>query len=216
MPSEDNFEKLQEQHTRGDFYQCRRTYLGSNGEDTLEPPDMFKTRIQMEKIRELKKKNTRLDAVPNTFLNIIKDDPKTVEKNKKAKEQVKKDKEKRRTPSILFLSKYTSLKPQDWTIETQAGVRVYVNKNSGEVATVCPWEEVAAQASNLNHSPSSSSNSMWKMTANTILDRTVEEEEEEEAQGTGALVYDSKGVNDLFEMLDSMKPMGGSKNKKKI
>ena len=183
MPIVDNFEKLQEQHTRGDFYQCRRTFLGKQGEDTLEPPDMFKTRNQMIKIRDLKAKSIRLDAVPNNFLNIIKDDPKTIEKNKKAKDQVKKEKEKKKV-SLIFLSKYTSLKPQDWTIELQAGVRVYVNKNSGEVTTVCPWKEATASQT---PTPKGVVDQGQRLQSpkQTVEEKKEEEEEEVEEGGEG-------------------------------
>jgi hypothetical protein len=77
----------------------------------------------------------------------------------------------------ILIETYSSVDPKDWVEEFQAGCHMWVNHSSGEVAEVCPWEDVQEQ-----------------------------EEEEEDEEGTGAPVYDPTEMNDLFDILDKTSP----------
>jgi hypothetical protein len=83
-----------------------------------------------------------------------------------------------------------SIHKDDWLEECKAGVKYWVNKQTGEVATTCPWKDPVENAVKkfLNHK-------LIKNNQRLITD-------EEVGAGTGSLVYDSSEVNELFELLD--------------
>lgn len=81
----------------------------------------------------------------------------------------------------LVFEHYSSTKPEDWLEETQAGVKIWVNKHTGEVAPHCPWIK-----------PSSN-------------ERRDEDPAWEEAEGTGSLVYDGSELQDLLSLLNNAK-----------
>jgi len=96
-----------------------------------------------------------------------------------------------------------SMNHEDWKEEFRAGVHLWVNKNTGEVNTVCPWlgtRDIFA----LTRKGTKKS---FIFTSPTITARhyTPPRETKSYEEGTGALVYDSKELDELFALLDKAK-----------
>lgn len=164
-------------------YAARRTFLNEN--DAVEPPSLFKT-----------KKQARRNLVPSaTTLRGNEDSPEgkyTMPslKNKAAAEAPlpKAPKSKKHPPvnNTLIIENYSSLAREDWKERTQAGVKIWINRSTGEVSTECPWLPSARIYKNRKRA----------------TDRFARYHAEE---GTGSLVYDNTEMKELFDILDNCK-----------
>jgi hypothetical protein len=132
-------------YSSGDFYRLKRSYLKSRG-DTIEPPDQFKTKRQMR--MKKKKEELVLNGIESSaFINVLKKDHDEVarnpyvEKKLKTKSNNTKNVSSKKKEKVLLLAEYTSMRPEDWVEEIQAGCRLWVNPNTGEVANVCPFNK---------------------------------------------------------------------------
>jgi hypothetical protein len=112
---------------------------------------------------------------------------------------------------VVYIQKYSSLNPEDWVEQRQAGCRMWVNPSTGEVAAECPWGESDPSSSSISVSPS------------FMVSSSVEEQElqayakdaDDELAGTGSLVYSSKELEDMFSYLDAGLGSPGSSESRK-
>lgn len=168
---------------QGVSYAGRLKYLHSDRkENPLLPPLDLRTKSQMRTVLKLRSQGVqqmqKLDFAKKN---------ETVEEiaNKAAKNHAVQAKRNRKK-SILVVEKYTSTDKKDWTEESMAGCKFWVNRNSGEVSTECPWEDVGdehvGEAPSLEYSPS---------------------DEKDEGEGEDTPWYDSTEVENFLGMLDS-------------
>lgn len=89
----------------------------------------------------------------------------------------------------------TDVNVEDWREETAAGVHYWVNNETGDVVTECPWgKEPPKRFSFKAHS------------TKHMRKEPEEEEEEDQPEGTGSLVFkQGRDVDELFKLLDSVK-----------
>ena len=129
-------------YTKGTFYASRRTFLVSDDQDKksvswdkkIKPPEFLQTRAQSKRYnKETSKKATDFKAM---FSGMSIDN---VEKAKKSKSD---EARKKRKPKRVIIQKYSTTDPEAWIEELQCGVRLWVNKSTGEVSDECPWKEV--------------------------------------------------------------------------
>lgn len=98
------------------------------------PPDEFKTRRQIRNLQETSKE-TKTDSQQLNFN--IKFQKKEAEDNhgvqrfKKAAHIIQ---------DVIMLEHFSSNHEQDWILRKEAGVVFWINKSTGEVTTVKPWE----------------------------------------------------------------------------
>ncbi|RYY71328.1 hypothetical protein EON63_21795 [archaeon] len=115
--------------------------------------------------------------------------------------------------NTISLEHYSSVMPEDWVEEEQAGVKFWANKVTGEASAVCPWREVQVQPRVDKRKQSTHTHTPANISAHNMLRRrsvVVEEpashlEEDYGAEGTGSLVYDGKELEELFAMLNTAK-----------
>ena len=109
---------------------------------------------------------------------------------------------------MIVIEKFSTTNKAAWTEELQAGCKIYVNKETGEVFDECPWVE--------NGKPSrvmcsSKERKGSKKVINTSDEKEKEklkkseEKENDKILGTGSLVYDEAELQNFFETLDTMK-----------
>lgn len=99
--------------------------------------------------------------------------------------------------NTITLDHFSSVQKDDWNEQLRAGVKMWVNKHTGEVATECPWQNVPQtplqrmiRAKNQRRQSNASIPSI---------------QPHEVGMGTGSLVYDGKEVEELFKILDDAK-----------
>ena len=132
-------------YTKGTFYASRRTFLVTDGEEKksgshdwgakIKPPTMFQTRAQSKRYNKESKQAQAADFKA-MFSGMSID---SVEKAKKAKGE---DSRKKKKPKKVIIQKYSTTDPEAWIEEFQCGVKLWVNKSTGEVSDECPWIEV--------------------------------------------------------------------------
>ena len=170
-------------YSKGFFYKGRRSFLHDNKESVkvnhLEPPEIFMTKQQKRRIF-LASRGTELGLKKFEFTR-LKNDSEGASGAKKEKIQGKKKKKK----DIQYIEKFSSVKEEDWTIELQAGCKIYVNHNTGEVSDECPWDPENSLHATLSPSKSDASPG-----------------DEGEVLGTGSTVYDPKDLNEVLAFLD--------------
>lgn len=102
----------------------------------LEPPYEFKDKRQIRQLMLTRQREENGEEKKSFHVSFQKKQQDVVEeaenlrKFRKAANFVK---------QIVSIEKYTSFHPEDWHEEVQAGVRIWVNKMTGEVADECPW-----------------------------------------------------------------------------
>jgi hypothetical protein len=171
--SEDIFNRL--------FYGGHRKYLNADEVSAVEPPDEFKSKRQFRMARSSRQTASRNEDRFNFQMNFQKSKETTDIDNDAANNAKKFRKVANLIRSTITVDHFSSLHEDDWTEEFQAGVKIWVNKETGEVSTHCPF------------------------TIDPLADTSMENkgpEVDEEALGTGSLVYDSKEIDDLFSLLD--------------
>jgi len=169
-------------YSSGLFYSGRREFLHTDDEvNVLEPPQDFKNKKQMKhelKIQKaggvnLQKLEFASAQVDNTTTKKIKGDS---------------NQKKKKVSRIVYVDRFSSTNPEDWSEEFQAGCRMWVNNNTGEVTTECPWD-------------SSSSTAILPSAASKNDD-----DGETETYATGHQVYDNDtdGIGDILDYLDAL------------
>ena len=212
-----------EDYSKGMFYHGRRRYLS---EEFLEPPSDFKTKQQVKKAPNTSTSMSRngLNLIDNNISNnnnlLLKNIHKNQEKftinfakkknnddnnndinnnsnnnsnnnNNLTKNQLKQiennriKNNKNKKYKTILISKYSSIDKNDWIEEFQAGCQIWINISTGEVSSECPWIDRDKQ--HLGHSNSQNKSN---------------ESSDDEYEGTGAMVYDSSEVDELFEILE--------------
>lgn len=220
-------------YSKGLFYFGRRKYLSS--ENNFEPPLILKTRQQANKsmyqlntlnntsndmnshtlsspiqyagnqlanqsnVNQFKLNFHKRESLSNIHIN---------KNNSNSHDNHKHMKSYQSSNRIVTLQKFSSTNPNDWIEEFYAGCQIWVNKSTGEVSDECPW------LSSLDFqykSPSNSSSAATLLTdlyshdENDDLIHDIHDINSQQELGTGALVYDSKPVDELFQLLDSYK-----------
>lgn len=88
---------------------------------------------------------------------------------------------------------------EEWKEETTAGVHYWVNKETGDVVTECPW----------GNQPIPKRYSFASLMTGKHKSKEPEEDEDEESEqpeGTGSLVFKAgRDVDELFKLIDSVK-----------
>lgn len=167
-------------YTAGTFYRGRMQYLQTEPDvNILEPPMTFKTKKQAKsssRVKEISFQKLNFPKKETEGENLI-----TKSQSKKTSEGTKKQiqkKQQQQQPDVL-LQTIVEVVPEDWTEEFQAGCKMWVNHSTGEVSNECPWTNNEEK----EQSPAKA-------------------EPADNLGGTGALVYDSSQLDELFEILD--------------
>jgi hypothetical protein len=187
--------KLNGDYITGMMYTSRRQYLSSDNPNKLEPPKEFMTKKQSRVRAKISRDAEAMSKVD--FNNILQirnthsaaenthdgdDSARQVKGSKQTTEKANKKATKQKRPALLVAEEFSSVDPNDWIEQTQAGCKLYVNPSTGEVSAKCPWAQITKQLSKeLNED---------------------EEETEEEKFGTGSLVYDGSEFDSLMKELD--------------
>jgi hypothetical protein len=103
-----------------------------------------------------------------------------------------------------------NINPDDWIEKFEAGVKIWVNKETGDVVTEKPWvdsrESSPFRSRSSSRQPSPTIEKRKSRSTSSALgsgpQSPQKDEREETGYGTGSLVYDSRDVDDLFLILD--------------
>lgn len=164
----------------GKFYGGRRTFLTDNAttatttapHNPLQPPPEFMTRRQMRNHVLVHKAGGGLEGLQK--MDLFKEGEGVLEaKKEKARRQQREHAASLKLTKIHEIELFSSIDPRDWAVTLQAGCRMWVNKDSGEVSVICPFADEEAQGS------------------------------DEDTLATGAAVYDSRELDDFFSLLDA-------------
>jgi hypothetical protein len=147
--------------------------------DPLRPPPEFMTRQQSLKFVHMNKGDNLAKLKEMAALNESTRNKEEQEKKVTANKR-KQLLRKKAISKNITIDKYSSTDPDDWEEEFLAGCRMWTNHSTGEVSEVCPYDETKYYTNGR---------------------RTGDEEENDE--GTGAPVYDSSELNNLFDYLDT-------------
>jgi len=172
----------------GISYAGRKKFLHTDKkENPLLPPIELRTKSQMRTVLKLRSQGVqqmqKLDFAKKN---------ETVEEiaNKAAKNHAVQAR-KNRKKSIIVVEKYSSTRKQDWTEDSLAGCKFWVNRNSGEVSTECPW---------VDHEDG---DSVRDSLCGSVSGDDLSSEGRTEAED--APWYDSSAVENFLDMLDSSK-----------
>eukprot|EP01041_Mallomonas_annulata_P002894 gene2894-5683_t len=168
-------------YVQGVFYGGRLKYLHDQprGNSLQAPPD-FMTRRQTRNALRLREQGVqhmqKLDFVKRNEADEL-----FATKAAQARKQDVQGKKNRHRAQIV-IQKHSSTNKHDWTEGYQAGCRFWVNRDSGEVTTECPWEteEEKLESQKLNG----------------------DYDDELSENGSGSLVYDGTDLETLLRMLD--------------
>jgi len=159
------------------FYGNHRRYLNEPEVGSLEPPDEFKTKRQHNLARASREAASRNEDRFNFQMNFQK------KQEEDSSEPANNGKKFRRVANlvrhtVVTVDHFSSIQHDDWVEEYEAGIRLWVNKETGEVSSHCPWE------------------SEMDSTKSFI------QKNDDEFAGTGSLVYDRSEISELFDILD--------------
>lgn len=209
----------------GLMYSSRRRFL-SSGRNVFEPPVEFQTRKQAQR-RHMQSLDSTLSISQvdddESLESIAKDSKDERFPHAKRKESIAIGMVYQQQKRSSFDEQYAGkkfkktakfimdavmfeheIKEEKWTEETAAGVQYWVNKETGDVVTECPWPHA---------SPTKSKRAFHRVTVsgkikNKFMKSTndVEETEDEMPEGTGSLVFQpGRDVDELFKLLDAAK-----------
>jgi hypothetical protein len=210
-------------YLEGMFYRGHMKYLREQtSESALMPPDEFKTRRQKHNV----KRNSGSDNKSEQVLNFIKFQKKQEEESHHSKFK----KAAHIVQDMIMLEHFSSNLETDWILRKEAGVVIWINKNTGEVSSVRPWEDAAqakerrmtvaaaaAAAKGRNaaskHGVNSTliaSESVPSAASSVAEDRSgshknIPQDAIDDELGTGSLVYDKSELDNFFALLDEMK-----------
>lgn len=218
-------------YSDGLFYGGHRKFLNGRGTSILEPPNEFKSKRAYRNMKRLEK-NESTDSVEkiNFHINFQK-------KHEPVEEQVDHNVKKFKklanaVKQTVILEHFSSISRLDWVEDVQAGCHIWINKNTGEVVSVCPWavhddsglntpdgetvnDSLTANSSvHSRHVPPFQSGSVASkstlqsagsasINSKSYHNHFLDERDDSVEYGTGSLVYDSSELETLFAMLDS-------------
>ena len=122
------------------FYRGHMRYLRENKADEVDsiltPPDEFRTKRQIKNLKQVGNKNA---AKPDF----------TIKFQKKQEEEtthvVHHNTRFRKAANVIqdmvMLEHFSSNHERDWVMRTEAGVIIWINKGTGEVSTIRPWDD---------------------------------------------------------------------------
>lgn len=178
------------------FYGGHRRYLNPEGESVIDPPMEFKSKRQLKQLKLSRQRDSRNEERVSWQMNFQKakqDNNEEVETNVKKFRKVANI-----VRNTITLDHFSSVTREDWTEEVRAGVKLWINKETGEVATECPWDHLPTQTPIqrlLAKQKSKKNSALVPGSSGPATD----------VFGTGSLVYEGKEVQELFELLDSAK-----------
>lgn len=207
----------------GLLYSSRRKFLGAAGKSTFEPPVEIQTRKHARR-RHLQSLDNTLSVanydddasidsasinadIPSALPGKKKDSvitgislPTLAQPSKRfSLEENAAAKKFRKTAKFVMEAVLleSDVNMDEWREETAAGVHFWVNKETGEVVTECPWgKQPPKRFTFAGHS---------KPSFHRLLSKS-ELEEDDKPFGTGALVFKpGRDVDELFKLLDSVK-----------
>ncbi len=148
-------------YSDGMFYAGHRKYLNTQYKSGLEPPNEFKTKRQFKSAKRLEKHDAgnlgenavekmsfhinfqkknhegriiHFLAQPTSHFHQLSSEFEShSELNKKFKKVATIIK------TTVILEHFSSMSKLDWIEDIQAGCHIWINKNTGEVVSVCPW-----------------------------------------------------------------------------
>ena len=175
------------EYTRGIFYGGRWRYLHNESLHALQAPEEFMTRRQKRDAIRLRKQGIqqmqKLDfAKKNEGDEIF--GTKAAQARKLEGQGKKSRKEK------IIIQKFSSTNKNDWSYESQAGCKFWINHFTGEVSTECPWNPTESIADDENNE--------------TVY-----------GTGAGSLEFNSSEVGDFLAMLDEMDSKSEKRSAKK-
>jgi hypothetical protein len=172
-------------YTEGLFYAGRRKYLNDDGSSDLEPPDEFKSKRQLRELRKSRERDQATNPRQASFhIRFKKGDDDMIKRLKRAATTVK---------DVVTFELRGSIHPDEWREEFQAGVRMWVNKRTGDVAATCPW----TLDEHFGHHLTS-----FEESTVDLSEYSVTLEDDETMCGTGALINDHiSDVDSLYENL---------------
>lgn len=163
-------------------------YLHPQGVNPFEPPDEFKSRAQFKIKKRIKANSESSEEEEKKDFKVIFQQQRRDSSNqnpsfrkfRKAATFVKK---------AMNFEAFKVAHQQDWIESLQAGVKLYIHRNTREVCTVCPWDPP-------------------KPTQAADIDDIELDIHGRNFLGTGALVNDDMpDIDELFAKLDSMRPV---------
>jgi acetoin utilization deacetylase AcuC-like enzyme len=182
------------------FYAAHRTYLNPPEKSIIEPPLEFKSKRQLKQLKASRDRDSRNEDKLSFHVNFQKkqqdgeETDQTVKKFRKVANIIR---------NTITLDHFSSVHREDWTEEVKAGVKMWVNKETGEVCDTCPWENasVGSQTPIQRLLKQKSGRKQNLMNAHQQLSGHTAES----GMGTGSLVYDGSEVQELFKLLESSK-----------
>lgn len=181
---------LNADYMKGVLYVGRRQFLGGDDDEKggLKPPTEFMTKKQARVTLNLMRDNATNMVDFNHILHIKKsasaamgeEEGGDTKHHKNVTEKANKRPTKAKRQPMIVIEEFSSTRPEDWTEQSQAGVKTWVNHNTGEVSGFCPWKAYGSdsEANAAGH--------------------------DEEVTGTGSIVYDGKEFEDFLNQLDEM------------
>ncbi len=203
------------------FYGGHRRYLNPEEVSPIEPPLQFKSKRQLKQLRQSGQFSSSNFEEANKISFHVNFQKKQSENPEEADNPVNLKKFRKVATMVrntITLDHFSSVQKEDWIEESQAGCKMWVNKQTGEVATECPWKDhlasstIAAitkestiqkllKAKNKHKAVHPAPGTQSSRKKNSSLDDMVFAGDE----GTGALVYNGTEIEDLFKILDSSK-----------
>jgi hypothetical protein len=180
------------------FYGAHRRYLNNEGVSVIEPPNGFKSKRQLKQLKLSRERESRGEGV-SFQMNFQKRQDEEGEHNVKKFKKVANI-----VRNTITLDHITNIQKDDWSEELRAGVKIWINRQTGEVTSECPWEVAIAAAATPMQRMLAKQKSLRRqsqgslMTQNSLLGN-------EFVLGTGSLVYEGKEVHELFDLLDKAK-----------
>mmetsp|Transcript_12056 Transcript_12056/g.19947 ORF Transcript_12056/g.19947 Transcript_12056/m.19947 type:complete len:294 (-) Transcript_12056:156-1037(-) len=151
----------------GTMYSGRRKYLVGHGQNSLEPPSDFKTKRQSrrtaannhkvaDKVRlkplatnnlaiqkQQQQQQQQVSAIEANFANhlanVIQNTKNSFLSLRSSDSMARVRKNRNKPLKPLIINHYSSTAKKDWEEVSEAGVHMYVNKNTSEVSVECPW-----------------------------------------------------------------------------
>jgi hypothetical protein len=166
----------------------------------IEPPVEFKSKRQLKQLKMSRERDSRNEDKLSFHVNFQK-------KQQDGEETDQNVKKFRKVANIIrntiTLDHFSSIHREDWTEEIRAGVKMWVNKETGEVCDTCPWENASVGSQTpiqrLLKQKSGRKQSLLG------LHQQLSANSGENGLGTGSLVYDGSEVQELFQLLESSK-----------
>jgi hypothetical protein len=226
-------------YSKGIVYGSRRTYLVTDDCSSISPPPELMTKTQARQAKNhqnMDKMHFKTRASACYFSGEGAVGPEQNQGGSKVSKVSmfqRSGKSSLSAQKMIIIEKFSTTNRAAWLEEVQAGCKIYVNKETGEVFDECPWSEMGQQSKerfltrslsmcNINGGlPGSMSHPTMNRveTVDSInkkkgpkassfdgqLMSLTAKDSKDDFTGTGALVYDGEELTNFFEELDSMK-----------